>query len=151
MNKLREAREFTFQYLFHLQLPVFESIKKELILDSTHSTLKDSIAEFKNSTNSMFDSETNKFIEDLIVGTLSHYDKVEEIISKNLKNWKISRLSKVDKTNLLIATYEISYVESTPINIVINEAVEISKKFGSAESASFTNGVLDNIAKNKIQ
>jgi N utilization substance protein B len=147
VNKLRLAREFCFQYLFHLQLPVFDSIKEELIGDQSKKILRSSINEFKSSTNSLFDDEVNMFVEELISGTLQNYTDVETTISNNLKNWKLSRLSKVDRTNLLLSVYELCYKPSTPVNVVINEAIEISKKFGTKESASFVNGILDNVAK----
>jgi N utilization substance protein B len=149
VNKLRQAREFCFQYLFHLQLPIFESIKEELINDESKKILRSSIDEFKTSTNSLFDDEVNMFVEELISGTLQNYTSVEVTISDNLKNWKLSRLSKVDRTNLLLSVYELCYKPATPINVVINEAIEISKKFGTKESASFVNGILDNVAKSE--
>lgn len=149
MNKLRQAREFCFQYLFHLQLPVFESIKSDLILDVSKKQLRSSLEDYKISTNSLFDDQTNLFVENLISGTLQNCEEVETIITDHLKNWKLSRLSKVDKTNLLISVYELRFNTSTPVSVVINEAIEISKKFGSAESASFINGILDSVAKSE--
>ena len=149
MNKLRQAREFCFQYLFHLQLPIFESIKTDLINDDSKRQLRESLSEYKDSTNSLFDDDVNRFVEDLISGTLANYDSVESTIVENLTNWKIDRLSKVDRTNLLLSVYELCYRPDTPVSIIINEAVEISKKFGTKESASFINGVLDNVAKSK--
>ncbi len=149
VNPLRTAREFCFQYFFHLQLPVFENLKKDLQEDTQIHVLRENISQFKESTNTLLNDETNKFVEDQIIHTLKNYDQIEEIISNNLKNWKISRLSKVDHTNLLLAVNELCFTKQTPLTIVINEAVEISKKFGTKESPSFINGVLDSVAKNR--
>ena len=80
MNKLRQAREFCFQYLFHLQLPIFESIKTDLINDDSKRQLRESLSEYKDSTNSLFDDDVNRFVEDLISGTLANYDSVESTI-----------------------------------------------------------------------
>ena len=72
---------------------------------------------------------------------------IEEKISKNLKdNWSIDRISKIDKALLILAIYEIQYKE-IPFKVVINEVVEIAKKYGEDTSASFINGVLANIVK----
>lgn len=146
MNKKREAREFCFQYFFHLQLPVFEDIKKGISDDE----LSSSINEFKESTNSIFTDELNNYVFTQIKTTISNYSQIEEKIQKYLKNWKLNRISRVDHTNLLLAVNEVCFDKSTPVNIVINEAIEISKKFGSIESGPFVNGILDNIAKNEL-
>jgi N utilization substance protein B len=146
VNKKREAREFCFQYFFHVQLPVFEELKSGL----NSEDLKKSINEFKESTNTMLSDELNSFGFKLIEGTLKEYTSLEQAIEKYLKNWKLERISKVDHTILLLSFYELLHDKSTPVNIVINEAIEISKKFGSVESGPFVNGILDNLAKNEL-
>ena len=146
MNKKREAREFCFQYFFHIQLPVFEELKSGLNDDD----LKKSINEFKESTNTLLADELNHFAFSLIGGTLKNYSLLEEKIEKYLKNWKLSRISKVDHTILLLSAYELLFNKDTPVTIVINEAIEISKKFGSVDSGPFVNGVLDNLSKNEL-
>lgn len=148
MSNFRSAREFCFQFFFHLQLPVFENFKKELQEENNITNLRSSISEFKTSTNVILSDEANEFIETQIINTLKNYSEIEDIISQNLKNWKISRLSKVDHTNLLLAVNEICFTKTAPMKVIINEAIEISKKFGSLESSSFINGVLDSVAKN---
>lgn len=147
--KKRAVREFCFQYFFHLQLPVFEELRKTLIQDGDQQQIKNSINDFKESTNTMLSDEHDKYVMDTVTGTLKHYTEIEDIISRNLKNWKLGRLSKVDHTNLLLSTYEICFAKDTPNSVVINEAVEISKKYGNQDSSAFINGILDNIAKGK--
>lgn len=145
-NKKREAREFCFQYFFHIQLPVFEDSKSNL--DSAE--LKESINQFKESTNTILSDELNKFSFNIIEGTLKNYNNLEESIKKYLKNWKLERISRVDHTILLLSFYELLNDKSTPFNIIINEAIEISKKFGSVESGPFVNGILDNLVKSEL-
>lgn len=147
MSNIRSAREFCFQFFFHLQLPVFESMKNELIDQGSTKSVQNSINDFKASTNTLLADHENKYVQDQVIQTLSNYKAIEEIISSNLKNWKISRLSKVDHTNLLLAVNELCFTKFAPDNVVINEAIEISKKFGSKESPSFINGVLDSVSK----
>ena len=147
MNPLRLAREFCFQYFFHLQLPIFEGHKKELQSAPELNPLRASIEEFKNSTNTLLNDDTNQYVETQILTTLKNYDDIEKLISANLKNWKINRLSRVDHTNLLLAVNELCFSKTAPLNVVINEAVEIAKKFGTKESPSFINGILDSVAK----
>lgn len=145
--KKREVREFCFQYFFHLQLPVFNELRKSLSNTKASEEILESIAEFKESTNTLLSEEHSKYVVQSICGTLKHYDELETIITKNLKNWKLERLSKVDHTILLLSTYELVIDKETPSSVVINEAIEISKKYGSSESSSFINGILDSISK----
>ena len=73
--------------------------------------------------------------------------EIMQKISKNLKdNWTIDRISKIDKALLILAIYEIQYKE-IPFKVVINEVVELAKKYGEDTSASFINGVLANVVK----
>lgn len=149
MNNLTQVREFCFQYLFHLQLPVFETLRSELTLEGSDNSLKESINEFKVTTNHIFEDDQNKIAVQRIKGTLSNYKTLETLIEKNLTNWKLSRLSKVDLTNLILATYELKFEKDTPKKVIINEAIEITKKFGTDATKGFVNGVLDNIAKSE--
>ncbi len=147
MNKKREAREFCFQYFFHLQLPIFKEIKEELSKSDDESALRESVSDFKETTNTLLEDKLSTFVINQIKSTLLNYEKIETILQEHLKNWKLSRISRVDNTVLLLAANELCFTKDNPKNIVINEAIEISKKYGNADSGSFINGVLDNIAK----
>ena len=73
--------------------------------------------------------------------------EIDEILNANSKGWKTSRMSKVDLTILRLAVYEVKYDDRIPTGVAINEAVEIAKRFGGDESASFINGILGKIAR----
>ena len=146
--KKREAREFCFQFFFHLQLPVFQELRTALTNDQeVTSIIKSSIEEFKESTEIKLAGDQESYVIKTISGTLKNYQDIEKIIMANLKNWKLKRISKVDHTNLLLSCFELRFDTITPKSVVINEAIEISKKYGTKESSSFINGILDNIAK----
>ncbi|MDP7320347.1 MAG: transcription antitermination factor NusB [Bacteriovoracaceae bacterium] len=147
MKNIRNAREFCFQFFFHLQLPIFQELKQQLQADGGEVELNNQINEFKQTTNSLLADNEQNFVETQVKSTLKHYAELEKLIEENLKNWKISRLSKVDHTTLLLAVNELKYTQTAPKKVIINEAIEISKKFGTKESSSFINGILDNIAK----
>ena len=129
MNKKREAREFCFQYFFHMQLPIFQELKHELANAGDAKVLKESLNEFKESTNTLLSDELNLFVEDQVKSTLSHYTEIEQILEKYLKNWKLHRISRVEHTNLLLAANDLCFSKSAPVSVIINEAIEISKKF----------------------
>ncbi len=93
-----------------------------------------------------FESE---YITESVEGVLANLHKIDEIIINNLKNWKINRLSYVDRAIIRFAVYELYYTD-TPYEIVINEALNLTRKFsdeGDSKQVSFTNKVLDNIKK----
>lgn len=133
-----------------MQLPIFQELKHELANDGSSQALRDSLIEFKESTNTILSDELNLFVEQQVTSTLKHYAEIEKVLEKYLKNWKLHRISRVEHTNLLLAANDLCFTKSAPVNIIINEAIEISKKFGSLESGSFINGILDNIAKNEL-
>lgn len=89
------------------------------------------------------------YVTELIRGTLDNQEQVDEAIRKNLKNWKLERLSKVDLTILRISTYELMFDDEIPPVVCINEAVELSKTYSDEKSSAFINGVLDKIYKNR--
>lgn len=78
---------------------------------------------------------------------LEKLPEIDGILNETATGWKTSRMSKVDLTILRLAVYEVKYDEEVPVSVAINEAVEIAKRFGGGESASFINGILGKIAK----
>lgn len=92
--------------------------------------------------------DNREFFEALVRGVVEHFPQIDEILKKHLTNWKIDRVEKVDLGLLRVAVFEmLFYKGKDPADapVVINEAVEIAKKFGTPNSAGFVNGVLDKI------
>lgn len=90
---------------------------------------------------------TNMYINNSVNGVLEHIMKIDQIIVNNLVNWKINRLSYVDRAIIRFAVYELYYTQ-TPYEIVINEALNLTRKYsdeGDGKMVGFTNKVLDNI------
>lgn len=87
------------------------------------------------------------FARHLISGTIESVDAIDALIKKHLKNWDFSRLNRVDLAVLRMSVYSLLHQEDVPASIVIDEAVDISKEFGSDDSYRFVNGVLDAIRK----
>ncbi len=86
------------------------------------------------------------FARCLVLGVLDHKDELDRRIQEAAENWKISRMAKVDLTILRMASYEMLFCPGIPINVTMDEAIEIGKRYGSGESATFINGVLDQVA-----
>ena len=86
--------------------------------------------------------EILKFARQLKAGVQENQAELDEKIEQVSKNWSLARMSVTDRNILRLALYEMTYI-NTPKPVVINEAIELAKKFGSAESSGFVNGILD--------
>ena len=73
-------------------------------------------------------------------------EKIDQLIEQSTDHWKLSRMPKVDLTILRLASYELLFCPDIPLNVSIDEAIEVSKRFSSEDSATFINGVLDHVA-----
>lgn len=93
------------------------------------------------------DDEVKAFTEEIVKGTHKHLDKINQHIAACAKHWSLDRMSSVDRNVLRLAVYEILYRLDIPASVTINEAIEIAKKFGTDESGSFVNGILDSVAR----
>lgn len=86
----------------------------------------------------------NEFVKDLVYGVVTSYDELGELANKYLKNWTIDRLDMTGASILRIALYEIKYMD-TPDVVVINEAVELAKKYSDDDVKNMINAVLDKV------
>ena len=86
-----------------------------------------------------------KFAGQLFTGTVARLEEIDRIIQKHTQNWRLKRMAAVDRNILRVAVYELLSGAKTPGTVVINEALEIAKKFSTHDSAQFVNGVLDSV------
>lgn len=126
------GREEAFKLLYSLE------IQKENIEEQTEIYLENE---------KISDENTKIYMKDIVEGIEKNITTIEEKISENLKkDWKIERISKINLVLLKLAIYEILYTE-TPFKVVINEVVELAKKYGDDTSPNFINGILASIVK----
>jgi transcription antitermination protein NusB len=130
--KRRKAREYALQLLFQIDFTKRELERKDL--EEFWSGKKES-------------RDIREFTEKLVKGTLESLEEIDNIIEKATENWFLKRMAAVDRNILRFAAYEILHRKDIPYAVTINEALEIAKKYSSAEAASFLNGVLDKLAK----
>ena len=90
--------------------------------------------------------EVRGFAEDLFRVAVTEQEKIDELIREHSTNWRLERMPAVDRNLLRMAVAEMLGFKSTPFPIVLNEALEISRRFSAPESINFLNGVLDSIA-----
>ena len=126
-------REQAFKLIYSLEIQKQENLEEQYELYIESNKIDDEVAK--------------EYIKDAIFGIEEHKEQILEQIEKNLKaDWKIGRISKIDLAILKLAIYEIQYKE-LPYKVVINEAVELAKKYGEDTSKNFVNGILASIVK----
>jgi len=108
---------------------------------------KEAVDEIISAAEEVREVRIPSFTKKISKGVEENEAKVDEIIERNLKGWKLHRLSTVALSILRIAVYEIYFEADIPISVSINEAVELSKKYGDESDARFVNGVLSDVAK----
>lgn len=128
-------REHAFKLIYSLEIQKQED-KQEAI-------------ELYRESNELTDEKAKKYIEEVIFGIEKNKKEIVRLIETNLKSdWRIERISKVDLAILKLAIYELKYTE-VPFKVVINEAVELAKKYGEETSKNFVNGILASVIKEK--
>jgi N utilization substance protein B len=91
--------------------------------------------------------EVRHFAERLVCGVAENLESIDRELKSYSTNWALDRMSRVDLAILRLAAYELTYCPDVPRNVVINEAIEIGKRFGTEETPSFVNGVLDHLSQ----
>jgi len=98
--------------------------------------------------------EVNKkavpYARELVLGVAGHLDEIDRQIQAHAANWRISRMSVIDRNILRLATFELCYQQGVPASVAINEALEIAKRYSTDEAAPFINGILDAIKKSVL-
>ena len=92
------------------------------------------------------DAQAQLFAKELVAAAVARAPEIDELIVGASKNWRLERMSRVDRNILRLGACELIAFRDVPVKVVINEAVELAKRFGTAESSAFVNGVLDRIA-----
>ncbi|HUH65167.1 MAG TPA: transcription antitermination factor NusB [Syntrophales bacterium] len=127
MHQRRKAREVALQVLYELD-----------VLDIG---AKEAISIFWKYFGAP--EECKKFSTLLIEGTCDKIEEIDSLISSCSDNWSLSRMSRVDRNILRMAVYELSYCSDIPPKVTLNEAIDLGKLYGSENSGSFINGILD--------
>lgn len=94
-------------------------------------------------------SPIREFTEHLVAGTLIHRDELDEVITRQADHWRLARMPIVDRNILRLALFELLHDPATPQPVVIDEALEIAKRFSTPRSSQFINGILDGVLKSR--
>jgi N utilization substance protein B len=160
-GKRRTAREMAVQMLFQSDLggsplpQIFNTFDLSDYLarkepgDETQkgraARPRDARAEFAEHKQGV--EEAFEHAQDLVRGVIEHREEVDDLIRSQADNWRLERMPAVDRNILRLAIYEMLYEKDTPKLVVVDEAIELAKKFGSEQSGRFINGLLDGLLK----
>jgi len=131
MTQRRLARETALEVLYRL----------DLVKDEPDDTIEEILSR-KNPS-----EEAEAYLRRLVQGVLDHLQDIDKMLGKHLQKWRVERLRVLDRAILRFACAEMLYFDDIPPKVSINEAVEVSKKYGDDESGRFVNGVLDGVYK----
>ena len=141
MGTRRQARELALQILYQ-----FDSLKES---SSDSEDVEELLSLFWDGNDIASDDDTKEFSSILVRGSCSNLPSIDKILTSYSDNWRLKRMSTIDRNILRIAIYELLYLSNIPPPVTINEAVELGKRFGTEESGSFINGILDKIREAK--
>jgi transcription antitermination protein NusB len=131
MGARRKARELALQMLFQH--------------DMSGNQAAEIIATFEELQKSK--PNTREFATKIFQGTIGNLEKIDDMIQNQAENWRLSRMAAVDRNIIRMSVYEFLHETDTPKLVVIDEAIEIAKKYGTQKSSQFINGILDGILK----
>ena len=142
--KRRKAREYALQFLYRIDF--FDGSGGGPERYTKPGELKGEIESFWNEAGDA-GQDVKLFAGDIITGTIMHLEEIDSAIERIAEKWTLLRIASIDRNILRFAAYELLFRKDIPSAVTINEALEIAKKYSTAESASFINGLLDRIAR----
>ena len=137
---IRLAREEVFKLVFGTELT-----------GSSSDELKQDFSVYLQNNEEFINALSEKqleFIKNSINGIVENYDNIKDVIKKNTQNWTYERIGVIERSLLIVGTYEF-LIKNTPIEVIANEIVELAKEYGNEKSYEFINGILANIEKAK--
>ena len=132
----RRGRESALQVLYQLDRTPGARWEPEAALE----------AYFANFTHA---PAVRSYTEELVTGVAEHRDELDDRIEATSTRWRLNRMSAVDRSLLRLGAFELLHRSEVPTSVIINEAVEIARRFGSETSPAFVNGILDEIARSR--
>jgi len=135
LGRRRKSREFALQVLYQLNI--------------TKEDAKRALAQFQEHFSPQ--GEADEFLRRLVLGVLEHCRELDRLIEQHLENWRLDRINVIDRNILRMALFELLYCEDIPPKVTINEAIDLGKRYGSEDSGSFINGILDRIQNEVIR
>jgi transcription antitermination protein NusB len=135
LGKRRRSRELALQVLYQLDITKQDAIRA-IAQSRDHFSEKE---------------ERDGFAERIVLGVLEHGQEIDRLIEQYSENWRLDRMSMIDRNILRMALFELLYCEDIPPKVTLDEAIELGKRYGSEDSGSFINGILDRIQNEVVR
>jgi N utilization substance protein B len=135
LGRRKKSREFALQVLYQLNI--------------TKQDVVTALTQFEE--HFLSPEEADEFLRRLVLGVLEHCPELDRLIEQYSENWRLDRINLIDRNILRMALFELLYCEDIPPKVTINEAIDLGKRFGSEDSGSFINGILDRIQNEVIR
>ena len=160
LRRRTRAREIAMQALFQFDLrgPEYATEAGSSVADVCRTELfagqgfnEHGVANTMDRALNAIEREVIEFAARLVDGTLQHRDDIDALLQGVTRNWDLRRMAIVDRNVLRMAVFELKFCADVPPKVTINEAIEIGKKFSTANSGGFVNGILDRIRIDLVQ
>ena len=135
MGKRRRSREFALQVLYQLEITKQGALQAMVQLRENFSP----------------EEGEDEFAKRIVLGVMEHRQEIDRLIKERSENWRLDRMTIIDRNILRIAIFELLYCGDIPPKVTLNEAIDLGKRYGSEESGSFINGILDRIQNEVIR
>jgi len=135
LRRRRKSREFALQALYQLNI--------------TKQDVPALLTQFQK--HFLPEGEADEFLRRLVLGVLEHCEELDRLIERYSENWRLDRIDLIDRNILRMALFELLYCEDIPPKVTINEAIDLGKRYGSDDSGSFINGILDRIQNEVVR
>jgi N utilization substance protein B len=134
VGKRRKAREIVLQILYQLEVNPLD--------------FQETLASFWDNFTPPEDAK--EFIEDFVGGVFRHRVELDVLVDRYSEHWRVGRMGRVDRNILRMGVWELLYGKDAPPKVVLNEAIELGKRFGSEDSGAFINGILDRVQRDHL-
>jgi len=135
LGKRRRSREFALQVLYQLEITKQGALQAIVQLKENFSP----------------EEGEDEFAKRMILGVMERRQEIDRLIEERSENWRLDRMTIIDRNILRIAIFELLYCSEVPPKVTLNEAIDLGKRYGSEESGSFINGILDRIQNEVIR
>ena len=135
MGKRRKSREFALQVLYQLNISKQDGLA--------------ALTQFRE--HFISNGEVDAFQKRLVLGVLEHCSELDQLIERYSENWRLDRINLIERNILRMAIFELLFCEDIPPKVTINEAIDLGKRYGSEDSWSFINGILDRIQNEAVK
>ena len=147
MSNRRQSREMALQMLYQSDLARTPGDQVVAAFDPVANLENDGAGEDPFASVEALPSEALPYAQALVRGTLENVEEIDTLIRQQADHWRLERMPAVDRNILRLAVYEFLYQQDVPKIVVMDEAIELAKTFGSEQSSSFVNGLLDGLLK----